>query len=329
MKTVVITGVAGLLGNHLARHLLKKRYTVIGIDDLSGGYEDFLPKDDNFIFHKLCLGQDDISSVFDREIDCVFHFAAYAAVGVSPFIRMFNYQNNVVASAQVINECIKKNIKLVFSSSMDVYGDNVQPPYTEDMLLSPPDPYGIAKYAIEMDIKQAADQFGLRYTIIRPHNVFGIYQNIWDRYRNVIGIFIRRVLAKEPMLIYGDGEQTRAFSDIKYYMNPFEQLITGNSGETYNIGADRFYSIKDVAYTVQRVADKYNYVGRVEHVEPRNEVKHAFCDHEKAKKELDFFDNTDIETLIEEMFTWAGQIEPKEVKSIDYEVDKGVYSYWQ
>ena len=180
-----------------------------------------------------------------------------------------------------------------------------------------------------MDIKQAADQFGLRYTIIRPHNVFGIYQNIWDRYRNVIGIFIRRVLAKEPMLIYGDGEQTRAFSDIKYYMNPFEQLITGNSGETYNIGADRFYSIKDVAYTVQRVADKYNYVGRVEHVEPRNEVKHAFCDHEKAKKELDFFDNTDIETLIEEMFTWAGQIEPKEVKSIDYEVDKGVYSYWQ
>ena len=225
-KKILITGTAGLLGANFSRYLLKKNYEVLGIDDLSGGYKEFLPEHPRFTFFHFNLeDKNKLKSVFESyKPSTVFHFAAYAAEGLSPFIRNFNYKNNILASANVINECINYDCKLIFTSSMAVYG-NQNPPFTEAMTLTPIDPYGIAKMAEEQDIKQAQDQFGLRYSIVRPHNVVGIYQNIWDKYRNVIGIFIRRVLQGEDILVYGDGEQTRAFSDIEYYMEPFLKLI--------------------------------------------------------------------------------------------------------
>ena len=120
--------------------------------------------------------------------DVVFHFAAYAAEGLSPFIRNFNYRNNLLCSANLINACITYDAKIIFTSSMAVYG-NQETPFTEDLRPKPIDPYGIAKYSVEQDLAVSAEQFGLRYSIIRPHNVIGIYQNIWDKYRNVIGIY--------------------------------------------------------------------------------------------------------------------------------------------
>jgi UDP-glucose 4-epimerase len=241
-QKIIITGCAGLLGCHLSRHLLSKGHTVVGIDNLSGGYKDFLPeRSKKMRFYNINLEKDTqrLKDIFRiHNPDVVYHFAAYAAEGLSPFIRNFNYTNNVLASVNIINECIKSKSKLIFTSSMAVYG-NQTPPFTEELLQSPIDPYGIAKYAVEMDIITAHKQFGLMYNIIRPHNVLGIYQNIWDKYRNVIGIFIKKALNGEPISIYGDGEQTRAFSDIQYYMEPFEKLISEHSGEIFNIGADK------------------------------------------------------------------------------------------
>jgi len=326
---IVITGTAGLLGSHLSRHLLKEGHNVFGIDDFSGGYKDFLPEDNNFFFHERCLGQDSIIDIFEEtQMDCVFHFAAYAAEGLSPFMRHFNYQNNLIASVDVINECIKHNVKLVFTSSMAVYGEQ-SPPFNETMETQPIDPYGIAKATVEKDIKQAANQFGLRYNIVRPHNVLGVYQNIWDKYRNVIGIFIRRTLNGEPIFIYGDGEQTRAFSDISFYMEPFEKLTTSLDGEIFNIGADKYWSINEVAELVVEIAQKHGVKATIEHQEPRHEVKHAFCDHTKAKELLDFKDNTDIMVLIEEVFEWAKAQPDRKVKLMNYEVEKGIYSFWK
>tara|TARA_B100002019_G_scaffold286368_2_gene296733 strand:- start:2143 stop:3144 length:1002 start_codon:yes stop_codon:yes gene_type:complete len=333
MKEIVITGCAGLLGSHLTRHLLDKGYRVIGIDDLSGGYQDYLPTHENFSFHKINLSEKDsfkkIENLFCAyEPFACYHFAAYAAEGLSPFIRHFNYTNNILASVNVINTCINHDVKIIFTSSMATYG-NQPVPYTEDMTLKPIDPYGIAKYTVEQDIKVAGDQHGLRYNIIRPHNVIGIYQNIWDKYRNVAGIFIRRVLAGEPMLIYGDGEQTRAFSDIKFYLEPFEKLINTNNGETFNIGADKVYSLNELADTVQRVALKNGFEADKKHVEGRHEVKHAHCDHAKAKEMLDFSDDTNLEETIDEMFKWAMTQPKREQKVMDYETTKGIYDYWK
>jgi len=337
VKDVVITGCAGLLGSHFSRHLLSKGYRVVGIDDLSGGYSDYLPKAeaDKFEFWPIDLADkwaskplDNIFSDSKRNIVACYHFAAYAAEGLSPFIRHFNYTNNVLASVNVINQCIKHNTKMIFTSSMAVYGNHF-PPFFEQMSPQPIDPYGIAKYTIEQDIRVAREQHGLRYNIIRPHNVVGIYQNIWDKYRNVAGIFIRRVLAGEPMLIYGDGEQTRAFSDIKYYMKPFEALLYGHDDELFNIGADKAYTINELADTVQRVAWRNGFEAEKKHVEGRHEARHAFCDHSKAKNDLQFSDDTNLEELIDEMFKWAIEQPVREQKVMHYEVEEGIYDYWK
>lgn len=332
-NSIIITGCAGLIGCHLSRYLLDHDYRIIGIDDLSGGYEEYLPIHKNFIFHRFNLSNKDSQNFIDnifhkyQPISC-YHLAAYAAEGLSPFIRYYNYTNNILASINIINSCIKYNCKLIFTSSMAVYG-NSDAPFKEDTLPKPIDPYGIAKYAVEMDIRQAADQFNLNYTIIRPHNVLGIYQNIWDRYRNVIGIFINKILNNQPILIYGDGQQTRAFSDIKYYCEPLHKTLIDHNGQIFNIGADKFFSINKIAEILSNISTKYGYKTCIEHAEPRHEVKSAYCDHTKAKNILLFQDNTDIESLIESMFIWA-QKQPKRItKNMNYEIEKNIYSYWK
>ena len=216
---IFVTGCAGLLGANYTRHLIQSGHQVIGIDDLSGGHKAFITKGENFEFVKLNLERrKKVEALFEQhKPQVLLHFAAYAAEGLSPFIRNYNYRNNLLCSANLINPCITYKTKMIFTSSMAVYGAQ-EPPFTEDKQPQPIDPYGMAKYAVECDLKMAEKQFGLRYNIVRPHNVLGIYQNIWDRYRNVIGIFIRKTLNGQPILVYGDGEQTRAFSDIRYYI---------------------------------------------------------------------------------------------------------------
>ena len=327
---IFVTGCAGLLGANYTRHLLANGHEVIGIDDLSGGYKAFLPKGEKFTFAKFDLERrKKVVELFEEhKPDVLFHFAAYAAEGLSPFIRNFNYRNNLICSANLINECVAHNTKFIFTSSMAVYGEQ-EPPFTEDKRPQPIDPYGIAKYAVECDLKLAHEQFGLRYNIVRPHNVLGIYQNIWDKYRNVIGIFIRKTLNGQPILVYGDGEQTRAFSDIKYYMEPFDRLLTEHDGETFNIGADKHFSLNEVAEAVQKIGRKYGYEVPIEHGEPRHEVKHAYCDHTKAKTMLDFKDETNLEELIDSMFVWAIKQPNRKVKKMDYEITKDIYDYWK
>ena len=150
----------------------------------------------------------DISFIFEKhKPDYVFHMAAYAAEGLSPFIRKYNYTNNLLATAEIVNNCIKYNTKrLVFTSTLAVYG-NGKVPFDESALLMPIDPYGVAKYGCEMDIQIAGEQHGLDWCIIRPHNVYGIKQNIWDKYRNLLGIWMYQNLNDQPLTIFGDGEQ--------------------------------------------------------------------------------------------------------------------------
>ena len=327
---IFVTGCAGLLGANYTRHLLANGHHVVGIDDLSGGYKAFVAKGENFEFRKFNLERrKKVVELFEEHNpDVLVHFAAYAAEGLSPFIRNYNYRNNLICSANLINECITHKTKMIFTSSMAVYGDQ-ETPFTEDKRPQPIDPYGVAKYAVECDLKMAQTQFGLRYNIVRPHNVLGKYQNIWDRYRNVIGIFIRKTLNGEPILVYGDGEQTRAFSDIQYYMEPFDILLTEHDGEIFNIGADKFFSLNQVAETVQSIGSKYGYDVPIEHAPPRHEVKHAYCNHDKAKNLLKFQDNTKLEELIEDVFVWAMKQPKRKVKEMEYEVTDGIYEYWR
>jgi UDP-glucose 4-epimerase len=145
----------------------------------------------------------------------------------------------------------------------------------------------------------------------------------------VIGIWIRRALSGEPILVYGDGEQTRAFSDIKYYMRPMHETMFKGDSCIFNMGADREYKIGDVAKIVQEVAKTRGYEVPIEYKEARHEVKHAYCDHAAAKKYLSLQDQTDIKKTIEEMFDWAKEIPERKVMNMNYEIEKGLYSFWR
>lgn len=326
---VLITGVAGLIGSHMAEHLVGLGYNVWGIDNLSGGYIENVPE--GVHFQKVDLSDRELLARVFEEVkpDYVYHFAAYAAEGLSPFIRNFNYSNNLLCSVNVINECVKNEVKkIIFTSSMAVYGEG-SPPFTETDAPRPADPYGISKYSVEMDLRQAYWQFGLDYAIVRPHNVVGIRQNIWDKYRNVIGIWIRRTLKGESIIIFGDGKQIRAFSDIKFCLEPMRRLMTEGNGQIFNLGSDKGYSLNEVADIIKEVAQEFGFNPEIEYLEKRHEVKEAFCDHQKARHMLGFKDETNLKATIKEMFVWAMKQEDREVKQMSYEIEKGMYSYWK
>lgn len=329
-KTILITGVAGLLGSRLGDWIIenKPEYTVVGIDDLSGGYRDNV--NSNITFYNRNLVSDDIESIFDKyEFTYVFHFAAYAAEGLSPFIRSYNYQNNLVATSRIVTQCIKYDItRLVFSSTMAVYGHGEGGVFHEDMKRDPIDPYGIAKMGCERDIEVANEQHGLDYCIIRPHNVYGVKQNIWDKYRNVLGIWMFQHLNGEPMTIFGDGEQTRAFSFIDDSLEPLWNSAVKKeaSKEIINLGGIEEISIKQAASTLQQIVDG----GKVVHLESRYEVKHAVPTHQKSIDILDFKYNTTLKTGLSKMWEWAKQ-QPMRKRFVwpEYELEKGIYSYWK
>jgi len=221
-KTILITGVAGLLGSRLADWLIENtEHTVIGVDDFSGGYIENV---NHFVeLYSFDLKElKHVNSMFEEnKIDIVYHMAAYAAEGLSPFMRKHNYENNLIASTNLITNSIKHNVeRFVFTSSMAVYGDKHEPPFSEDLLPFPIDPYGIAKQAVEQDLEVARRQHGLNYTVVRPHNFYGRNQNIWDRYRNVLGIWMYQIMNNIPPTIFGDGEQKKAFSYIDDALEP-------------------------------------------------------------------------------------------------------------
>jgi len=327
LKKIIITGAAGLLGSRMAEWVLENHPScyIIGIDDLSGGYKEHVPT--QVEFHALDLAKDEISSLF-KGVDIVYHFAAYAAEGLSPFIRKFNYSCNLVATANVVNACIEHQIgRLVFTSSMAVYGVGT-PPFQETDIPSPIDPYGVAKFACEMDIKIAGEQHGLDWCIIRPHNVYGRNQNIWDRYRNVLGIWMYQYKKGLPFTIFGDGSQQRAFSSIDDCLVPLWKAGTDPraSKQIINIGSWKYYSIKEASEVLKKVIGD----GDTKHEEARHEVKDALPSHEKSVQLLDYEDKTSLEAGLRDMWNWAKNQPDRPQKSWDsYELEKGIYGFWK
>src|ERR1700687_6170178 len=199
------------MGSHVAEHLLRLGHTVVILDDLSGGFIDNVPEGAIFVRGSI-LDEELIKHLFEKYgFKYVYHLAAYAAEGLSHFIKLFNYRNNLIGSINLINAAVNHEVKcFVFTSSIAVYGAG-QAPMTEEMTPIPEDPYGIAKLCVEQELRVTHDMFCLEYVVFRPHNVYGERQNIGDRYRNVVGIFMNQLMKDEPMSIFGDGKQQRGF----------------------------------------------------------------------------------------------------------------------
>ena len=301
MSVSLITGGAGFLGAHVIRAALAepqlKSDSFVVLDDLSGGFRENLPDDPRVSFVRGSVTDASlIEELFDRyRFRFVYHLAAYAAEGLSHFIRRFNYTNNILGSVTLVNAAVTHDCEcFVFTSSIAVYGA-AQVPMTEKTVPHPEDPYGIAKYAVELDLGAARRLFGLNSVIFRPHNVYGEYQNIGDRYRNVIGIFMNRLLQGKPMLIFGDGEQQRAFTYVGDIAPLIARapLIQAARNQTFNIGAERPYTVNALA---ERVAHAMKVPVEIEHSPRRHEVDLAYSDHSRCREVF----GDDSETLLDE-----------------------------
>lgn len=313
-RAVLLTGGAGFLGSHVARALLDvpelDESTVVVLDDLSGGFRENIPTNSRVHFVEGSINDVDLVQRLFQRFSCgyVYHLAAYAAEGLSHFIRRFNYTNNLVGSINLINQAVLHDVKcLVFTSSIAVYGA-AQTPMREDVHPTPEDPYGIAKYAVELDLLSARRMFGLSSVVFRPHNVYGEHQNLGDRYRNVVGIFMNQILRGEPMTIFGDGSQQRAFT----YVGDIASLIAkapfvpGALNEVFNIGADLADSVNELAAAVGRAMGVPRHP--VVHLPAREEVHVAYADHTKCNAVFGRAAKTTLDAGLTRMADWSRKV---------------------
>ncbi|MFH2142217.1 MAG: NAD-dependent epimerase/dehydratase family protein [Bacteroidota bacterium] len=327
-KISLVTGGAGFIGSHVVSELISIGHKVVVLDDLSGGNIENVHKKATFI--KGCITDNKlIDQLFIKyKFDYVYHLAAYAAEGLSHFIKRFNYTNNLIGSVNLINASVNNQVKcFVFTSSIAVYGAG-QLPMKEDLIPQPEDPYGIAKYAVEQELEVCHKMFGMNYIIFRPHNVYGEHQNIGDRYRNVVGIFLNQLMMGKPLSVFGDGMQTRAFSyisDVAPYIAKSVD-IPDAINQVFNIGADTKYTVLEIAKEVMKAM---NIKIEIKHLTPRNEVKHAFADHSKAKKIFGIKETTTLHEGISKMAEWAKKAGIRKTSKFkNIEINKNFPSFW-
>lgn len=307
MSNILVTGGAGFIGAHVTEQLVKRGYRVTVLDDLSGGFVD------NIVTGaELVKGSINDVALIDRlfaekQFTHVYHLAAYAAEGLSHFIKRFNYNNNLIGSVNLINAAINSGVKcFVFTSSIAVYGSSPELPMTEETRPHPEDSYGIAKLAVEQELIVSKEMFGLDYIIFRPHNVYGEKQNIGDKYRNVVGIFMNQILQGKPMTIFGDGEQTRAFSYIGDMAPIMADAITTPAAynQIFNIGADKPYTINALA---RHISQAMGAQPDITYVPARNEVVHAYSAHDKVQRVFGPRPLTPLEEGVARMAAWVRQ----------------------
>jgi UDP-glucose 4-epimerase len=304
MSNIFVTGGAGFIGSHVAEELVKHGHQITVLDDLSGGFTDNVIEQAEFV-HGSINDVALVNTLFEQKgFDYVYHLAAYAAEGLSHFIKRFNYNNNLIGSVNLINAAINTEVKcFVFTSSIAIYGSSPELPMTEETPAHPEDPYGIAKLAVEQELKVCREMFGLNYIIFRPHNVYGERQNIGDKYRNVVGIFMNQILQQKPMTVFGDGSQTRAFSYIGDLTPIMTEAINVPAAyhQVFNIGADQ----------------------------ARNEVLNAYSSHEKVQRVFGERPLFSLEEGLSRMAAWVKQHGARASKKFEnIEVTKNFPQAW-
>jgi UDP-glucose 4-epimerase len=309
-KKIIVTGVAGFLGSHLAEKLAKMNYKVIGVDNMSGGYKDNIPKNIEFFNYDCC----DLNKMKEimKDVDVVYHCAATAHEGLSVFSPYHITKNNLLASVSIFTAAVSNKVKrIIFCSSMARYG-NQQTPFTEDMNPKPVDPYAISKVAAENVLINLCELNNIEWIIAVPHNIIGPRQKYDDPFRNVVSIMINRMLQNKAPIIYGDGEQKRCFSYIEDCLSCLLPMLDQENlnKQIINIGPDEeFITINKVSEICSNIT-RSNLKPIYKKDRPR-EVKHACCSANKARKFLNYETKTDLKSGILETYNYIKERGPK------------------
>jgi UDP-glucose 4-epimerase len=312
-----ITGVAGFLGSYLADVMLKEGHEVVGIDNLIGGELDNVPKDVDF--HQVDCNDFERVRRLSQRCEIFYHCAATAYEGLSVFSPHIVTQNIVSASVSIFSAAIANGAKrIVFCSSMARYGA-LPPPFKEDQSPQPQDPYGIGKLAAEDFLKNLCEAHGTEYVIAVPHNIIGPRQKYDDPYRNVASIMINMMMQKRQPIIYGDGKQRRCFSFIDDCLYCLKEMAFRDNvvGQTINIGPDEeVVTIIDLA---TRIANQLRFNLNPMFLPGRpQEVEHAICSSDKARKLLDYRTTVDLDTGLSRMIDYIKQ---RGVRPFKYHID--------
>lgn len=301
---VLITGVAGFLGSHLADEFLKRGHHVVGIDNLIGGYETNIPADVEF--YKYDLSDFDIIKDIFTGIDLVVHAACTAYEGLSVFSPALVTKNTSHITTVVLSASVRAGVKkFIYMSSMARYGTQDSVPFTEDMVPKPQDPYGIAKYASELLIKNICDTHGMKYVILVPHNIIGPRQKYDDPFRNVASIMANRMLLGKQPVIYGSGSQMRCFSFMQDVIDPLMVACETSAadGQVVNIGPDEeFITINELAVKIGKILnfeiDPIYMPGRPQ------EVLNANCSADLARKILGYQTKKGLDDGLYDLCNW-------------------------
>jgi UDP-glucose 4-epimerase len=310
---IFVSGAAGFLGSHLAEAFTRQGIQVVGCDNMIGGDLSNLPEGIQFEQADCC----DVAAMRRLTVGCnvIYHCAAIATEGLSVFspalIAQHVYQNTAgLLAATASNQADR----FVNCSSMARYGAGPTP-FREDQPCDPVDPYGIAKYAAELLVKNVAETHGFEYVTAVPHNIIGPKQKYDDPYRNVASIMINRILQGKQPVIYGDGGQKRCFSFVQDCVDPLVMMGTapGLSGEIINIGPDEADAYVSILELAQLLAELLDFPLDPIFVADRpREVRYATCSSDKARRLLGYKTQVTLRQGLLSMIDWIRANDPRD-----------------
>lgn len=302
MARCLVTGGAGFIGCHVASLLIKHGHKVIILDNLSTGNKRNIPLSAEFINQPLEYADPNVFS----NIDVVFHLASISGEAVSLYAPSACFNRNIAAAHNLIVNSLRFGVKrIIFTSSMAVYGNQISPPFSEDDLCDPTDPYGLSKFTIEKLLQIYGEHSKLEWTILRLHNVYGPNMNLTDPYRGVVSIFMNRLLRGKPPVLYGDGSQLRAFTYVKDIIPDI--VKAGFSKECnkqiINLGSSQVTQLLNLAKILCKLT---GYNEEPKYLPPRlGEAKDAYTTTEKSKRLLGFKEKTSLDDGLQITLEWA------------------------
>lgn len=302
-RKVLVTGGAGFIGSNLVRLLVEQGVIVRVLDNLSTGYIkniENLPVE--FIQGDMCdanLVQDAVDGM-----DTIFHLAAHIGNVKSLEHPQKDAQINVLGAVNLLEAARKAGVqRIVYSSSAAIFGELLTMPIAEDHPQNPDSPYGVSKLAAEKYMLTFAKLYSMTVICLRYFNVYGVHQR-YDAYGNVIPIFADRLLQGKPLIIYGTGEQTRDFVNVKDVAKAnFLAATRAQHTGVYNLGSGFDITINALASYCQKTSG----IKAVEVVNApprRGEVLNCRADISKAGSELGFAPDSDILSGLQEYFDW-------------------------